>query len=113
MMRLMTRPDRPTAILAASNLMAIGALQAIQELGYSCPDDVSLATIDDIPWSAVIKPKLTMVLQDIESIAQISAEYLLDRVEAVAHKEIAARETILVPRLFIGNSTAPPRQPVA
>lgn len=112
-MRLMTRPDRPTAILAASNLMAIGALQAIQELGYTCPDDVSLATIDDIPWSAVIKPKLTMVLQDIETIAKVSAEYLLDRVEAQAHREIAARETILIPRLSVGNSTAQPSKSAA
>jgi LacI family transcriptional regulator len=107
-MRLMTRPERPTAILAASNLMAIGALQAIQELGYSCPEHVSLATIDDIPWSAVIKPKLTMVLQDIESIAETAAQYVLDRVEAPAHKEIAARETVLLPRLSVGGSTAPP-----
>ncbi len=107
-MRLMTRRDKPTAILAASNMMALGALQAIQELGYSCPQDVSLATIDDIPWSAVIQPKLTMVLQDIEQIAQISADYLLDRVEATSPIPIAPRESVLVPRLSIGNSTAPP-----
>jgi len=107
-MRLMARHDRPTAVLAASNMMALGALQAIQELGYSCPTDVSLATIDDIPWSAVIHPRLTMVLQDIEKIAQTAADYLIDRVEATSPKEIPAREAILIPRLSIGNSTAPP-----
>ncbi|NKL38694.1 substrate-binding domain-containing protein [Rhizobium leguminosarum bv. viciae] len=107
-MRLMTRPDRPTAVLAASNMMALGALQAIQELGYSCPQDVSLATIDDIPWSGVIKPRLTTVLQDVESIAQISADYLLERVEDSAPETILPRETILMPRLSIGNSTASP-----
>jgi len=107
-MRLMMRPERPTAILAASNMMAFGALQAIQELGYTCPDDVSLATIDDIPWGAVIRPRMTMVLQDIEAIAQTAATYLLERVEAPAHREIGARETILIPRLSIGNSTAAP-----
>lgn len=107
-MRLMTRADRPTAILAASNMMALGALQALQELGYACPEDVSLATIDDIPWSAVIKPKLTMVLQDIEQIAQVSADYLLERVEATSPDKLTPRETVLIPRLFIGSSTAPP-----
>src|SRR5690606_27994252 len=107
-MRLMARNDRPTAVLAASNMMAFGALQAIQELGYTCPDDVSLATIDDIPWGAVIRPRMTMVLQDIEAIAQTAATYLLERVEAPAHREIGARETILIPRLSIGNSTAAP-----
>lgn len=107
-LRLMTRSDRPTAVLAASNMMALGALQAIQELGYACPKDVSLATIDDIPWSAVIQPKLTMVLQDIEQIAQVSADYLLDRVEETSPDKLAPRETVLIPRLFIGNSTASP-----
>lgn len=108
-MRLLTRPDRPTAILAASNMMALGALQAIQELGLNCPRDVSLAMIDDIPWSSVIQPRLTMVTQDIEKIAQISTDYLIDRVEGSAPSEISARETILTPRLSIGTSTAPPR----
>lgn len=107
-MKLMTRPDRPTAIVAANNMMALGALQAIQELGYSCPDDVSLAMMDDIPWSAVIRPRLTKVLQDIETIAQTSVDYLLDRVEAEAAAPIPARETILIPRLSIGTSTARP-----
>lgn len=107
-MRLMTRTDRPTAVLASSNMMALGALQALQELGYACPQDVSLATIDDIPWSSVIRPRLTTVLQDIENIAQISTDYLLDRIET-SSAEIPPRETILVPRLSIGNSTAPPR----
>jgi LacI family transcriptional regulator len=107
-MRLLTRPDRPTAILAASNMMALGALQAIQELGLNCPRDVSLAMIDDIPWSAVIQPRLTMVTQDIEKIAQISTDYLIDRVEAPDGTRLFARETILIPRLSIGTSTAPP-----
>lgn len=105
-MKLMMRPDRPTAIVAANNMMALGALQAIQELGYSCPNDVSLAMMDDIPWSAVIQPRLTKVLQDIETIAQISVDYLLDRVEGETAAPIAARETILIPRLSIGTSTA-------
>lgn len=108
-MRLMTRPDRPTAIVAANNVMALGALQAIQELGFSCPNDVSLATIDDVPWSAVIRPPLTMVLQDVEQIGLLATEYLLER---MASREYAAglpaRESILTPRLRIGGSTARP-----
>ena len=107
-MRLLTRPDRPTAIVAASNMMALGALQAIQGLGLSCPRDVSLVTIDDIPWSSVIQPRLTMVQQDVERIAQISTEYLVERMEAASNEALPARETILIPRLSIGTSTAPP-----
>lgn len=108
-MRLMTRPDRPTAIVAANNMMALGALQAIQELGFACPADVSLAMIDDVPWSSVIQPRLTMVEQDIEEIARISMDFLVERMEARDGAAPAARETILVPRLVIGTSTAAPR----
>jgi LacI family transcriptional regulator len=108
-MRLLTRADRPTAILASSNMMALGALKAIQELGLNCPRDVSLAMIDDIPWSSVIQPRLTMVTQDIEAIARLSTDYLIERVERGAGTDLAPRETILIPSLSIGGSTAPPR----
>ena len=37
--------------------------------------------IDDIPWSSVIQPRLTMVTQDIEAIAKLSTDYLIERVE--------------------------------
>lgn len=110
-MGLMTRPNPPTAILAASNVMALGALQALQDLGLTCPDDVSLATIDDIPWSAVIRPKITMVLQDIETIAQTAIEFLLERIELSDPGAIPSpRERVLTPRMVVGGSTAPPKK---
>ena len=39
-MQFLTRSDRPTAILAANNIMALGALQATYDLGFRCPDDI-------------------------------------------------------------------------
>jgi LacI family transcriptional regulator len=109
-MRLMTRPDRPTAILAANNMMALGALQAIQELGFSCPRDVSLAAIDDVPWSAVIRPTLTMVVQDVDRLARAATDFLLERMEDRGRQEVAPRDLILIPRLVLGTSTSqPPR----
>ena len=111
-MRLMTRPDRPTAILAANNMMALGALQAIQQLGFSCPRDVSLAAIDDVPWSAVIRPTLTMVVQDVDRLARTATDYLLERMEVRGTDVLAPREMILTPRLVLGTSTAhPPAEP--
>ena len=107
-MRLLTRRDRPTAIIASNNVMGIGALQAIQELGFDCPCDISLAMIDDIPWSAVIRPRLTMVKQDIRKLAEVSTNYLLDRINDKSEVPPPARETILTPRLVMGTSTAPP-----
>ena len=39
-MRLLTRPDRATAIVASNNVMALGVLQTIQEFGTRCPGDI-------------------------------------------------------------------------
>lgn len=106
--KLLMQKDRPTAIIAANNMMGLGALQAIQDLGYSCPRDISLVMVDDIPWISVIAPRITTVVQDIEQIALTSTEYLLDRIEAEPAAVIPARKSVLIPRLSIGNSTAPP-----
>ena len=39
--------------------MALAALQAINELGFRCPEEISLAAVDDVPWANVIVPRLT------------------------------------------------------
>lgn len=105
-MRLMTRSTgRPTAILAASNVMALGALQACNDLSISCPDEVSLAGIDDVPWSAVIRPRITMAVQPVEEMARIASRILMDRIAAPDPASIPFRDVVLSPRLVIGEST--------
>ena len=49
--------------------MMIGAMQALTDLGLSCPGDVSLAGIDDFPWAAIFAPRLTTQKQPIEALA--------------------------------------------
>lgn len=107
-MKLMARDDRPTAILSANNVMALGALQAIQDLGLRCPQDVSLACFDDVPWGNVIQPRLTMVIQDIDELARIAMENLIERMKLPPGNELSARQRVLVPRLVERESTAPP-----
>ena len=89
-MRLMTRADRPTAILAANNVMALGALQAIIDLGFKCPQDISLTSIDDVPWGNVIQPRITMVVQQVDELARIASEWLLERIDARGGPQPAA-----------------------
>ncbi|MCX5571515.1 MULTISPECIES: LacI family DNA-binding transcriptional regulator [Kaistia] len=108
-MRLLTRPDRPTAIVAANSLMALGALQAINDLRFNCPDDISLATIDSVPWASVICPQLTVVVQPIAEIAQAATMFLLDRIHHRGSEPIKPREKIFVPKFIAGRSCAPPR----
>ncbi len=107
-MRLLTRPDRPTAIISANNLMALGALQAMNDLGFHCPRDISLATVDTVPWSDVIQPRLTVVVQPIEEIARAAAGFLLDRINSPDQKQILPREKVFIPKLVVGNSCRQP-----
>lgn len=104
-MELLTRKEPPTAILAANNVMALGCLAAIQDLGYQCPKEVSLATIDNVPWSSVIKPKLTVVEQDQKRLAEAAMGYLIERMADKSGSISKSRETVLRPKLIIGNST--------
>lgn len=58
---LLSRPDRPTALLAINDLLGIAAIRAAADLGLSVPNDVSIASFDDIPFSHFSVPRLTSV----------------------------------------------------
>ena len=100
-MELLTRSKPPIAILAANNVMALGCLAAFQDLDYHCPEEISLATIDNVPWSSVIKPKLTLVEQDQAGLARIAINCLIERIQKANMADIPVRETILTPRLAL------------
>ncbi|MFD1882287.1 LacI family DNA-binding transcriptional regulator [Paracoccus pacificus] len=104
-MRLLTQPDRPTAIFSANNLMVIGALRAIRDLGLSCPDDVSVACIDDFSWADVFSPQLTAVAQPVKEIGEQAARLLLERLSGVAPPE--PRLVRLQGELMVRGSCAP------
>ncbi len=97
---------RPTAIIAANNLMALGALQSLLDLGYRCPADISVVGIDDVPWSGLVKPRLTIVAQPIEELAQAATEWLIERTAQNADPAMPARRLELPPRFVMGESCA-------
>jgi LacI family transcriptional regulator len=107
-MRLLTRPDRPTAIITANNLMALGALQAINDLSFKCPEEISLASIDSVPWGSVIHPQLTVVVQPIAEMAHAATAFLMDRINTPGSESIPPREKIFIPKFITGHSSAPP-----
>jgi LacI family transcriptional regulator len=110
-MQLMTLADRPTALFSANNLMVIGAMRAIRDLGLNCPADVSVASMDDFAWADVFSPRLTTVAQPVEAIGEQAARLLLDRLAGNAPPE--PKVLTLRGRLIVRNSCAPlvPRQP--
>jgi DNA-binding LacI/PurR family transcriptional regulator len=105
--RLLGRADRPTAIFAASDEMAIGVMRAARQLGLRVPEDVSVVGIDDHELAAFFD--LTTVSQPVLEQGRLAARQVLD---ALAANETAEgwrpAQVILPTRLLPRGSTAPP-----
>jgi LacI family transcriptional regulator len=83
---LLAGTPRPTAIFAANDSMAIGALSALREAGLRVPDDVAVAGFDDIPLARYLDPPLSSVHVDISALGERAALRLLDAVrDKAAH----------------------------
>ncbi len=87
------------AIVAASDLIAIGAQRALQEHQINVPGDVSVVGFDDIPAASLASPPLTTVMQD----TRVAGEMLVDNLLRLVHKE-PIRETVLPTRLIVRRS---------
>jgi LacI family transcriptional regulator len=72
---------RPTAIFAANDAMAVGALSSLQELGLEVPRDVAVAGFDDIPLARYLSPALTSVQVDNSGLGARAVELLLESVD--------------------------------
>jgi LacI family transcriptional regulator len=68
---------QPTALFAANNFIAIGAMQAMQELGIRVPEDVALVAVDDIPPAFTFDPFLTVATQPAREMGQRAVQLLL------------------------------------
>lgn len=76
---LMSRADRPSALVSLNNAMTIGTLKALRSLGLSIPGDVAFSCYDDFEWSDLFEPRLTAAAQDVETIGVTAVELLLRR----------------------------------
>jgi LacI family transcriptional regulator len=72
---------RPDAVFAASDRMALGALNALREAGRRVPDDVALVGFDDLPITALEAPQLTTVHQPVTRLGHLAAEGLIGLLE--------------------------------
>jgi len=104
MMQLL--PERPTAVFAASDSMAIGAIKAIRAASLRIPEDVAVVGFDDIPSALTIDPELTTVRQPIERIGQLAVETLIDLVEseAAGTRRLSPERIVLPTELVVRGS---------
>jgi LacI family transcriptional regulator len=95
---------RPTAILAASDLMALGALQAIRDAGLMPGSDIAVAGFDDLEAAALAHPPLTTIRQDRNELGAIAASRA---VELIDDPEVSPPDTILPVELVVRASSGP------
>ncbi len=100
---LLGLPDRPTAIFAASDDMAIGAIRALHEAGLRIPHDVSVVGFDDLPSAQWMEPGLTTVRQPLELMG-VTAVRMLRGI----HTGDAVRRVELETELVVRGTTRPP-----
>ncbi len=84
MRTLLQQPRRVSAVFAANDLLAIGAMSAIREAGLHIPQDVALVGFDDIPAAALVSPSLTTVTQLPDKLGRRATEMLFERLEGAA-----------------------------
>lgn len=97
---LMGHADPPTAFYCASDLMALGCLQALDSLGLSAPDDVSVVGHNDIDLAQYMEPALTSCRPPNYELGQRAVEILLDIVQGVEDHDVSISrlDSKLIPR---------------
>lgn len=80
-LRLLDQPERPEALLISNNLLSLGTLLAVHELGLRCPDEIALIGFDDHPWAAVSCPPLSVIRQPAREVGREAAKMLLAQID--------------------------------
>jgi DNA-binding LacI/PurR family transcriptional regulator len=105
MRQLLTLPRRPSAVFINNNLLTLGALLAMRDLGLLCPEGVSVVCFDDHPWAVVSDPPLTVVRQPAQYLGQAAAEMLFS---LISDEQPAETRVLLECELVVRQSCCSP-----
>lgn len=106
--RLLATPARPTALFAANDLMALGALEALAEAGIRVPEGMAVAGFDDVEPASYWGIRLTTMSQRISDMARLAVDLLLERIERGRRDP---RQIVLPPHLVVRGSCGGVREP--
>jgi len=97
--------EKPTAVMASNDIMAIGCIVGLKELGYEIPSDISVMGVDDIATARCVDPPLTTVALPLYDLGAIGMESLIK----LRNGEMSINDAITLPHhLVVRKSTAPP-----
>ena len=102
MQSLLELPAPPTAVFAASDVVAFGALAALRDAGVHVPAEMAVIGFDDLPMADLITPPLTSLHLPARALGQTAAEIML---KLIAGKEVAERVVLLDTNLIVRGST--------
>jgi DNA-binding LacI/PurR family transcriptional regulator len=105
MRTLLSLQPQPTAVFVGSNLMTLGALQAIHERGLEIPRDIAVVGFDDMPWAVSLNPPLTAVAQPAYEVGETAARLLLERLR---QPDRPPRKIVLETTLTVRRSCGAP-----
>ncbi|HVO69248.1 MAG TPA: substrate-binding domain-containing protein [Aggregatilineaceae bacterium] len=100
---LLARGLKFTAVFAANDLMAMGAINTLHGVGLRIPEDVSVMGFDDIPYAATALPPITTIAQPIEELGRLSVHALIEQIRLPDHPP---QGTVLMPHLVVRESCA-------
>jgi LacI family transcriptional regulator len=103
MNKLLLLPDRPTAVFAANDLLAMGAILAIQEKGLRVPEDISIVGFDGIWLVERITPALTTVKVALNEMGYLAMNMLFNKMKGIP---VEQERIVLQPSLVVRCSTA-------
>lgn len=101
MQHLLGLPVPPTAVFAGSNLLTLGALQAIHEGHLRIPEEIAIVGFDEMPWAMSLRPPLTTVAQPAFDVGRTAAELLMGRVR---EPDLPRRSVVLETKLIVRSS---------
>jgi LacI family transcriptional regulator len=107
MEQLLQLPSLPTAVFTASNLLTLGALQAIHEHNLEIPRQIAIVGFDEMPWAGSLRPALTTVEQPAVEVGRTAAKLLLER---ISEPTLPRRQVVLGTRLIIRSSSGTERE---
>jgi len=102
------RRNRPTALFAGMDMLAIRVMETLREMGLHIPRDVAVAGFDNVEFSAFTQPPLTTVQQPTEAMGRLAAEKLFDRIEGKGTRSKRTRCERLPCQLVIRQSCGTP-----
>lgn len=84
---LLKRSKRPSAIFSVGNLITLGCMQAIAEENLKVPNDISIVSFDEQPYSAFLSTPMTTIAQQNETMGQIAVSLLLGQIESTGNPD--------------------------